>query len=265
MSTISAWYNRTNNLNTNVPAMLLTSGNVTATHGGVTMDTIVTKICTKCGENKQLDQFHIKKSGKNGRAAECKACFLIRARKWRLDHPEQSKGFSRKWKANNHEQVLESSRKYSKEHKEQKNATSIRWRIANIDKALETGKRWYKNHQEQARKKVQDYRAKNPQKIYEYQKLWRTRNPEKTIASNQNYRAIKKQVGGKISSHQWRELKEKYGFTCLCCGRKEPEIKLTLDHVIPLTMGGVNTIENAQPLCKSCNSRKHTRTTDYRK
>ncbi len=50
----------------------------------------------------------------------------------------------------------------------------------------------------------------------------------------------------------------------LGCGYKEPEIKLTLDHVIPLSKGGRNIIDNIQPLCLACNDSKGTKNTDYR-
>lgn len=44
--------------------------------------------------------------------------------------------------------------------------------------------------------------------------------------------------------------------SCPRCGRREPEIKLTRDHIRPLSRGGLNVPENIQPLCGECNQAK---------
>ena len=59
-----------------------------------------------------------------------------------------------------------------------------------------------------------------------------------------------------------KKVFEKYGKSCLACGATE---NITIDHVIPVSKGGVNDISNYQPLCKSCNSKKMDKATDYRK
>jgi 5-methylcytosine-specific restriction endonuclease McrA len=58
---------------------------------------------------------------------------------------------------------------------------------------------------------------------------------------------------------EWETLKAQYNWTCPWCGKSEPKIKLTEDHIIPLSRGGSNNIENIQPLCKSCNCKKSTK------
>lgn len=62
---------------------------------------------------------------------------------------------------------------------------------------------------------------------------------------------------------EWELLKKQYGYTCPCCKKSEPEIKLTEDHIIPLSKGGTDIIENIQPLCLKCNMHKHTNTRKY--
>lgn len=92
--------------------------------------------------------------------------------------------------------------------------------------------------------------------------LSKTKEYQNFYVKSRNRR--KKSNGGSHTLEQWKELKEKFGFMCLCCKRVEPEIKLTEDHVIPLYFGGSDNIENIQPLCFSCNSRKWARAIDYR-
>ena len=46
---------------------------------------------------------------------------------------------------------------------------------------------------------------------------------------------------------------KEHGEQCLECGKQH---NLTIDHIIPIAMGGTNELKNLQPLCKSCNSRK---------
>ena len=102
-----------------------------------------------------------------------------------------------------------------------------------------------------------------PEETKARKRRWRERHPDRVTAISQARRA--RVSSGDFTASDWAELKAFYKYTCLCCQRGEPEIKLTPDHVIPLVLGGSHSKDNIQPLCKSCNSRKHTKTTDYRR
>lgn len=76
-----------------------------------------------------------------------------------------------------------------------------------------------------------------------------------------NRKALSMGAEGTFTDEQFVELCERYDNRCLRCGKVK---KLTVDHIIPLSQGGSNDISNIQPLCLSCNSKKHTQTIDYR-
>jgi len=67
--------------------------------------------------------------------------------------------------------------------------------------------------------------------------------------------------GEHFTAEEWLALVEFYGGKCLRCGSRE---SITVDHVIPLSLGGSNCIDNLQPLCEGCNLDKGQDTTDYR-
>lgn len=92
-----------------------------------------------------------------------------------------------------------------------------------------------------------------------------SRNPERARARAQRNeaarRARKAGSGGVVSSQDWSHLLEILGSACLKCGSDE---KITQDHIVPLSKGGLHHPRNVQPLCRPCNERKQASIADYR-
>lgn len=89
-----------------------------------------------------------------------------------------------------------------------------------------------------------------------------TRKYRKTVkgrATNKNSKARRRalEATGTVTHEQWQSRLQDYGFRCAYCGTAE---RLEQDHVVPLTKGGLHVIENIQPLCRTCNTKKSNKT-----
>jgi 5-methylcytosine-specific restriction endonuclease McrA len=142
-----------------------------------------------------------------------------------------------------------------------------------IDKQMKSGRCSYckdcrNNYAEKNRGKIienkRTWQQKNPGKVYQYIQRFLRKHPGKRVEYRHTRRAREMGVGEMFTAEEWQSLKEYYNYTCLCCKRREPEIKLSPDHVKPLARGGSNLIGNIQPLCESCNQKKHAKHIDYR-
>jgi 5-methylcytosine-specific restriction endonuclease McrA len=147
------------------------------------------------------------------------------AAKWYQNNKNRLDTLHKKWKKENPEKIRIINRRA--DHKHYYN---------NREEHVARCMRWNKAHPEAARK----------QHI--------------AIAARRRTRIAK--GGGSFSAEQWFLLCNFYGSRCLCCRKNK---RLEADHVVPVSKSGSSNIGNIQPLCRSCNAKKGTKTTDYRK
>ena len=149
----------------------------------------------------------------------------------------------------NPEKYEEALRKYRETHREEINAKARERRQQDLEHYREIGRISREKHAEERNAYQREYGKANREKL--------------TLYTN-NRRVRKLEAYGSHTDEEWQKLKAFHDFKCLCCGKQEPEIKLTRDHVIPLTQGGSDSIDNVQPLCARCNSKKNNKHIDYR-
>ena len=73
-------------------------------------------------------------------------------------------------------------------------------------------------------------------------------------------RAREYDVPNTLTVIEWREVVVSSDGRCAYCGRLVGVENLTLDHVVPMSKGGSNSIENVTLACLECNLRKANRT-----
>jgi 5-methylcytosine-specific restriction endonuclease McrA len=111
------------------------------------------------------------------------------------------------------------------------------------------------------REKRLRYRTRHPERARASVSNWQKANPEKRRINEHNRRIRLAKTGGRYTEAEWVALCTKYGNACLRC--KKVTV-LSPDHIIPISKGGRGDIGNIQPLCRSCNFSKGTKTEDYR-
>lgn len=230
---------------------------------------IAGKICANPERGwKPLSEFHPRRllgiPAGDGYKSRCKDCFNEQKRDERAAKPEEYREAARKYvEANqehyrelkrthqkaNLEKYEEASRKYLESHREEVNTKARERRQEDLEHYRKIGRDSYERHAEERRKYS-----------LEYYRL----HPEKSVAASNRRRALKYASKETHTEEEWQELKAFYNFKCLRCGAQEPDVKLTRDHIVPLTQGGSDSIDNVQPLCARCNSKKNNKHIDYR-
>lgn len=123
---------------------------------------------------------------------------------------------------------------------------------------------------------AEKYREENKKKVQESQKRSMAKKPElykaikhKTYENHKEdwYRWSRERrtrlenCEGSYTQQEWEDLLDYYGNKCLACGSTE---NLEADHIVPIAKKGTGYITNIQPLCRTCNRKKHTKILDFR-
>ena len=178
-----------------------------------------------------------------------------------------SKDAQRRYEENNKEKRKERKRAWIKANPEKHRAPFLKWLKDNPGWALEHSRKWRRDNPERSREiarnsywrnweKKKQQREANAEAIHASSKIWRQNNLEKDAAKSRRRYAKKRGATGSHSLEEFISLCKRHSWRCFYCGCQLTRKTVTEDHVVPVSKGGTDNIDNIVPACCPCNSRK---------
>ena len=215
------------------------------------------KKCSCCGQEKPQGRFGVhskKQDGTHVLSSHCKDCKAEQKRRARLGSQElrqKHAEVSRKYRLKNSEQINSRRRSANKnltEDQLEKRRQYFRdYRAKNKDKIVDKrtaeqiradSRRYYLQKSEIIKARVAKYQSENKDRARSW---WNTRRT--------------REQAGRLSGNIVEKLLSLQKWKCACC-RKSLRDGYHLDHIVPLSKGGLNIDQNVQLLTPECNMRK---------
>lgn len=193
------------------------------------------KKCSKCRELKDESEFNKHVRCKDGLESCCRFCKSVNRDK------ERAKELSAAWRAANPERAKANRDAWLSKHPEVLTRSQRNWRINHKERVQEYTRKYRASHRDAIKKRTNQYRNRNKDKV----KHWR---------ALRKYR--ERGAPGSHSHVEWLEKCSLSSWLCFYCGTLLDQKTVTRDHVVPISRGGSNDIDNIVPCCSSCNSKK---------
>lgn len=220
------------------------------------------KRCTKCGVEKPLDQFNTRINSPDGYRNDCKACKKIARYNTTLPylHPDSTKQCStcKTIKPVSEFRTCSTDRSgYEPLCIECRRSSARKWHANNKD--------WIKKYEEEHYEETHRYRNEYTKKYNKRPENIAKRHAREQTQRGRIYnrnRSAFRRAARKESDVSPEKLQRFLDSQSKCCYCKRPfnsKRKKTVDHVIPISKGGLHMMSNLAVACLSCNSSKNNK------
>lgn len=231
---------------------------------------ILTKTCTLCKTLLPATSDFFPWTSKKKLAARCKGCIKKYYKKYRQNNVDYIREWHKKYRKEKDADIKKKKANYRKKNKEIIKERSRIYREKYDKEIRERKKLDYINNKEKYSKKMKEYHKKNGEHVRQKVKIWRKNNPERyaeiKAKSNRKRRAILKNIP--TEPYTDKQVIDTYGTICYLCGfeidfnaprqtsKKGWENGFHIDHVIPISKNGPDTLKNVRPTHGKCNLTK---------
>lgn len=221
------------------------------------------RACITCGVEKPhtTEFFFAHSKMKSGLLNRCKPCHMEisarnKARRW-----EATKANDRARYLRNKESHLRANRERYESRREDVRARQAQYRLENLARIRAKDREYGQANAAAARARATAWRLENPERARALSREKRQARPEKYREYGRQAaarrRAWKLGAMGRHTRAEFLLVLKESGSKCAYCAVALTEMTATEDHVVALSQGGSDGIENIVPACSSCNNRKN--------
>lgn len=189
---------------------------------------------------------------------------IKKVKAWGEANPQKRAKLKAEYRRRHKEELTKKDRDRYWKYRDESRKKSQQWYLKNREYAAQKAKEWRQKNRERYRElgrlKARRYAEKNPERVRATVAAWRKANKDKLAHYASTRRVRKIGNGGTHTLQEWKDLVKKFNGKCFYCA--DPERPVTKDHLIPISKGGTDDIENIVPACRNCNSEKGSLTAD---
>ena len=163
-----------------------------------------TKVCTKCGIEKELKDFQ-KRPNSDNYYGTCKLCKNQYAKKYRIEKAEQIR---KQYYRDNIDLMKERSKKYQEEHKEENYKRQKEYYKKNSKELNAKSRQYYKIHNEEIRNQKKKYNEEHKEEYRLWRKKYYELNKDYIKEYHEQYRPLHSEEHKAYMKKYYKENKE---------------------------------------------------------
>lgn len=240
------------------------------------------KQCTKCGEWKEESGFG---KSQHGLRSYCKDCANKYNKTYKSEHRQEMSEYNKAYSQEHADEIharhkdnyygdIEVSRakgreqyykfqddkiayakKYHEEHREESNAKANAYYYEHQEDCKRKHREWCAKNKKELNAKSLAYLHAHKEELYAKNRKWHKEHPENGRVHSHKRRA---RLNGNGGSHTEKEILNRFNQQnglCFWC-EKELGKDYQIDHIVPISKGGRNDIDNIVVTCPYCNRSK---------